>query len=61
MMCIGLLVMWCNLQQPSAINSFCQVYEPVVQQKGDGSLTGTSGAKRRVLANELTYRKICKK
>jgi hypothetical protein len=32
-----------------------------VQQKGDGTLSGTSAAKRRILANELTYRKLCAK
>jgi hypothetical protein len=56
--CIGVLVMWCNAAQP--LNSFCLVYQPVVQAKGDGSIPATPGAKRRILANELFYRKNCK-
>jgi hypothetical protein len=44
------------------VDSFCQVYQPVVQQKGDGaSITAAaSGPKRRILANEWTYRNECK-
>ena len=45
---------------PQQIDSFCQVYNQVVIQKGDGSITATSGVKRRLLANEKTYRELCK-
>ena len=41
-------------------DSFCQVYLPVVQQKGDGSIAAASGVKKRILANELTYRDQCR-
>lgn len=41
-------------------DSFCQVYRPVVQQKGDGAITAPSGVKKRILANELTYRGQCR-
>lgn len=58
--CFGLLfVMWCRAQAP--IDDFCQIYQPVVQAKGDGAITATSGVKRRILANELFYRQQCKK
>ena len=60
MMCVGLIVMWCNFGQPPA-DSFCQVYQPVVQAKGDGSITVSPAAKRRILANELYYRKVCRR
>ena len=43
----------------SVTDSYCSLYVKVVQDKGDGSITATSGAKRRILANELTYRKLC--
>ncbi|MBR1230192.1 hypothetical protein JQ600_35445 [Bradyrhizobium sp. AUGA SZCCT0176] len=43
------------------MDSYCQVYNPVVVQKGDGSITATPGVKKRILANELTYRDQCKK
>lgn len=47
--------------QHMPIDSFCQVYQPIVQQKGDGSLKASDGVKRRILANELTYREQCRK
>lgn len=59
MICVGLIVMKCFLPEIGATDSFCQVYQPVVQAKGDGAISGTQGAKRRILANELTYRKLC--
>lgn len=59
MICVGLLVMWCNLAQAPAVDSFCAVYQPVVQARGDGTIKGTLGAKQRILANERTYRKVC--
>lgn len=42
------------------IDSFCQIYNPVVVAKGDGAITATSGVKRRLLANELIYKSQCK-
>ena len=59
MMCVGLIVMWCNFGQPPA-DSFCQTYQRVVQTKGEGAITASSAVKRRILANELYYRKACK-
>ena len=47
----------CEHQMP--IDSYCQVYNPVVVEKGDGSITGTPGVKKRILANELIYRNQC--
>ncbi len=44
---------------PEQIDSFCQVYNQVILQKGDGTIVATSGAKKRLLANELTYRQQC--
>jgi hypothetical protein len=44
---------------PQEIDSFCQVYNQVILQKGDGTIVATSGVKRRLLANELTYRQVC--
>ena len=59
MICIGILFTYCFMATPEQIDSFCLTYQPVVQQKGDGSVTASPGAKRRILANELTYRKLC--
>ena len=59
MMCFGILISYCLTV--NQIDSFCQVYQPVVQARGDGTIMATPDAKRRILANELIYRKVCKK
>lgn len=41
-------------------DSFCQIYNPVVVAKGEGSIAAASVVKKRILANELTYRDQCK-
>lgn len=45
---------------PEQIDSYCALYNQVVVAKGDGAITASPGVKRRLLANELTYREICK-
>lgn len=40
-------------------DSYCQVYNPVIVQKGDGTIVASPGVKKRILANELTYRSQC--
>lgn len=60
MVCVGLLVMWCQLSTPVPVDSFCTVYQQVVQEKGDGTIKGTLNARKRILANELVYKKHCK-
>jgi hypothetical protein len=44
---------------PPLTDSFCQVYNRVVVQKGDGAITAALDVKKRILANELTYRDQC--
>lgn len=49
--------------KPLAINGYCETYDPLAQEKGDGAaLTAIPKAsvKRRALANEQTYRGLCK-
>lgn len=58
MLCVTLSLSSCV--KTLATDSFCQVYEPVIQQKGEGSISATSGVKRRLLGNEQTYRGLCK-
>jgi hypothetical protein len=48
-----------KLQVP--IDSYCQVYNQVVVSKGDGQISAPLAVKKRILANELTYRQECKK
>lgn len=43
------------------VDSFCQIYNPVVVAKGDGTITAAPSVKKRILANELTYRGQCVK
>lgn len=42
------------------VDSYCVVYNQVIVEKGDGTIVATSGVKKRLLANELTYRSQCK-
>jgi len=57
-LCATLSLASCAHTAPQ-VDSFCQVYNPVVAAKGDGAIIATAGVKRRLLANELTYRQIC--
>lgn len=41
------------------IDSFCQLYSPIVVSKGDGEIKAPAPVKRRILGNELTYRAEC--
>ena len=58
-LCAGLSLSSCAT--PKVTDSFCTVYEPVVVAKGDGAITATPGAKRRILGNEMNYRGLCPK
>lgn len=42
-------------------DSYCQVYNQVVVGKGDGQISAPLAVKKRILANELTYRQECRK
>ena len=41
-------------------DSYCSVYNPVVVESGDGKIAAKTSVKRRILANEQTYRTLCK-
>lgn len=58
LVCAGLSLSSCATRA-LVVDSFCQVYNPVVVEKGDGAITAKSGPKKRILANELTYREQC--
>jgi hypothetical protein len=60
LVCMGLSLSSCATAS-LPIDDFCQIYNPVIQQKGDGTISATSGVKKRILANELTYRDQCSK
>lgn len=50
-----------SCQHTQAIDSFCQIYNQVIVQKGDGTISASPGVKTRLLANELLYREQCSK
>lgn len=56
---LGLLTLSLSNCTTVPTDSFCQIYRPVVVQKGDGAIAATVSVKRRILANELTYRDQC--
>jgi hypothetical protein len=59
MLCVVSSLASCQHAVP--VDSFCQVYNQVVVQKGDGTITASPNVKRRLLANEMTYRQLCTK
>ena len=59
MLTLSLLALKPNSCTPEQIDSFCHVYNKVIVQKGDGKIAASDGVKRRLLANELTYRNQC--
>ena len=61
MMCVGILFTYCFVATPSSIQDYCQLYQPTIIAKGEGSISAQSTVKRRILANELTYKKLCGK
>lgn len=46
--------------KPLVIDSFCQLYEPLIQEKGDSAITAKLSVKKRILGNETIYRDQCK-
>lgn len=58
LVCAALSLSSC-VHAPPPVDSFCQIYNRVVLQKGDGSIAATPGVKKRILANELTYKSQC--
>jgi hypothetical protein len=47
--------------KPLVIDGYCERYNEVIREKGDGEIIAKPGPKRRLLANELTYRDQCVK
>jgi len=41
------------------VDSFCQLYGPVIVNKGDGAITARRAVKARILVNEQFYRQAC--
>ncbi len=58
LLCAALSLSSCT---PEQVDSFCQVYNQVIVAKGEGRIEASPAVKRRLLANELTYREQCNK
>jgi len=59
MICVGLIVMKCFLPEPTPTDSFCFTYQKIIQEKGDSAITAPLNVKKRILANELFYKRTC--
>lgn len=56
---LSLLALNPNSCTPEQIDGYCQYYNKVIVEKGDGKITASDGVKKRLLANELTYKSLC--
>lgn len=54
-----LCVLFCLYQPPAAIDSFCQLYERVIREKGSSNIQASTAVKRRILSNDLKYKQFC--
>lgn len=62
LLCAGLSLSSCTLFRPPPppiIDGYCRRYNKVIVEKGDGDIKASLGVKRRLLANELTYKEQC--
>ena len=57
-LCAALSLSSC-VHAPPPVDSFCQIYNRVVVAKGEGAIAASPAVKKRILANELTYRDQC--
>lgn len=61
--CMGssLLLASCATQRSVPADSYCQVYMPVIQSRGDAAISAPLDVKKRILFNEKMYRAECRK
>jgi len=60
LLCAGLSLSSCTLfRPPPPVDGYCERYNKVIVEKGDGNIKASLGVKRRLLANELTYEDQC--
>lgn len=58
--CIGIVVTYCFLpQQEPPVDSYCLQYDQVIVEPGDSKITAPIGVKKRLLANELKFKRFC--
>ena len=60
MTCVGFLFAYqCEVPKPPVVDSYCQSYQRVIRQKGEGGIQGSLAVKQRIAANEIAYRCTC--
>lgn len=50
---------WFLLGISPVADSYCTTYIPIVRAKGEGNIQAAPPVKKRILANEKTYRGLC--
>lgn len=55
MLCFGILVMVCQLQQQPVPDTFCQIYDPVYWSASD-----TRKTKEQIDTNNRKWKRLCK-
>ena len=58
---LSLLLLSLSNCTPEEVDSFCQLYQKVIVEKGDSKIVAPIGVKKRLLANEQFYRNNCPK
>ena len=61
MLMLSLLALSPSSCTQEQIDSFCQLYNDVILEKGDGKIVASPDVKKRLLVNELLYRSQCQK
>lgn len=56
----SLLLASCATQKIAG-DSYCQVYQQVIQSRGDAAISAPLDVKKRILFNEKMYRAECRK
>jgi hypothetical protein len=59
MLCVGLLLAYCFSPPAISTDSFCSVYNRVIVEQGDSAISARGTVKRRIAANDVTYRCLC--
>ena len=58
--CVGILVTYCFVEKPIPTDSFCLLYDKVIVEQGDSKISAPLAVKKRLLANELKFKRLCK-
>jgi hypothetical protein len=57
MLLCGILSLSSCSHKTVAVDSYCEEYVKIIRNKGDGNIKADPGVKKRILANELTFKR----